>query len=312
MKNAVVLDRDTLGQDVNLTSLSALFTHCDIHSLTPAAQVVERCQGAQVIITNKVQLSRAVLSQLPALKLIAVAATGTNNIDLEAAEELAITVINVQGYAGPSVAQHAFSLILQLTNQARQYQTFINDGLWQKSAFFCNLDYPMIELAGKKFGLVGFGSLGQATAKLAQAFGMKLLIAERPGATTIREERVSFEQMLQHADIVSLHCPQTKETEQLINRDSLKLMKSSALLINTARGGLINEPDLVAALINGDIAGAALDVLSTEPPVAGNCLLDYQGANLVITPHIAWASVEARQRLVDLLTAKITTYITDS
>jgi len=309
MVTAVLLDQQTLGQDVDLSALTALFSHCTSYPLTAADQVAERCHNAQVVITNKVQLNRELLSQLPDLKLIAVAATGTNNIDLDAASDLGIAVINVEGYAGSSVAQHTFSLLLQLTNKARQYQAFIDNNQWQKSAFFCNLDYPMMELAGKKIGLVGFGTLGQATAKLAQAFGMKLLIAERPGATIIREERVSFEQMLQHADVVSLHCPQTKETELLINSKTLKLMKSTALLINTARGGLINEPDLVAALESGEIAGAALDVLSTEPPVAGNCLLDYQGPNLVITPHIAWATAEARQRLVDLLTANISTYI---
>jgi glycerate dehydrogenase len=309
MVKAVLLDHETLGKDINLTKLEDLFQEYACYPLTCDDRIVERCSGAQVIITNKVSLSRAILAQLPELKLVAVAATGINNVDLSAATELGIEVINVEGYAGPSVAQHTFSLLLQLTNKAKEYHQFIGNNKWQESPFFCNLDYPITELAGKKFGLVGFGVLGQATAKLAQAFGMKLLISERPGATVIREERVPFEQMLHHADVVSLHCPQTKETEQLINSESLKLMKPSALLINTARGGLINEPDLVAALSCGEIAGAALDVLSTEPPVAGNCLLDYPGSNLVITPHIAWATAEARQRLVDILTVNIAKFL---
>jgi glycerate dehydrogenase len=306
--NAVLLDQKTLGDDVDLTKLSQMFSHWHAYPLTDVEQIVTRCHDAQLIITNKVELSRETLMQLPNLRLIAVAATGVNNIDMVAAGDLNIDVLNVEGYAASSVAQHAFSLLLRLTNRARDYQQFINQGEWQKSPFFCNLDFPMLELAGKNFGIVGFGSLGQSTAKLAQAFGMKLLISERPGATTIRDERVSFEQLLAHADVVSLHCPLTEETDRLINSGTLKLMKSSALLINTARGGLINEPDLVAALGTGEIAGAALDVLSTEPPVDGNCLLEYRGNNLIVTPHIAWATTDARQRLVDILTRNISKF----
>lgn len=309
IKNAVLLDQQTLGDDVDLTRLSELCSHWRAYPLTTAGQVVERCQDAQLIITNKVKLSREILIQLPKLRLIAVAATGVNNIDTVAASDLSIEVLNVEGYAANAVAQHTFSLLLRLTNRARDYQQFINEGQWQQSPFFCNLDYPMLELAGKNFGIVGFGSLGQGAAKLAQAFGMKLLISERPGETSTREERVSFEQLLTHADVISLHCPLTEQTEQLINRDTLKLMKSSALLINTARGGLINEPDLVAALSSGEIAGAALDVLSTEPPVEGNCLLDYRGNNLIVTPHIAWATTDARQRLIDTLTCNISEFL---
>lgn len=311
IKNAVLLDQKTLGDDLDLTELSQLFRHWQAYPLTEVEQVVERCRNAELIITNKVMLSRETLVKLPKLRGIAVAATGTNNVDLDAAKELGITVLNVEGYAASSVAQHTFSLLLQLTNRAHEYQGFIDNGGWQKSRFFCNLDYPMRELSGKIFGIVGFGSLGQSAAKLAQAFGMKLLISERPRAASIRDERVSFDQLLAHADVVSLHCPLTDETHELINRDSLSLMKPSALLINTARGGLINEADLVDALSQGVIAGAALDVLSTEPPAQGNCLLDYPGSNLIVTPHIAWATIEARQRLVAILVHNIRQFIAE-
>ncbi len=307
--NAVLLDQKTLGDDVDLTVLANLFNTWQVYPLTSDHEIVDRCANADVVFTNKVQLTAAVLTALPKLKLIAVTATGTNNIDLVMAEKLGIKVINVAGYAGASVAQHTFSLLLQLTNKVASYQRFIKLGQWQTSEFFCNLDFPMLELANKNFGIVGFGRLGQASAKLAQAFGMKIMIAERPDATVIRDERVSFEQLLTHADVISLHCPLTDDNTDLFNRQIFAKMKPSALLINTARGGLINEPDLVDALKNDVIAGAALDVLSTEPPIDGNCLLDYSGDNLVITPHIAWATTEARQRLVNQLSHNIVDYL---
>lgn len=307
--NAVLLDQKTLGDDIDLTPLVNIFTTWQVYQSTLDHQIIERCANAEVVLTNKVQLTAAVLAALPQLKLIAVMATGTNNIDLVAAEKLGIKVINVAGYAAASVAQHTFSLLLQLTNKVANYQRFIKQGQWQTSEFFCNLDYPLLELANKNFGIVGFGSLGQASARLAQAFGMKIMIAERPGATVIRDERVSFEQLLTHADVISIHCPLTDENRELFNQQVFAQMKPSALLINTARGGLIAEQDLVDALKDGVIAGAALDVLSTEPPVNGNCLLDYQADNLVITPHIAWASTESRQRLINQLTDNIMRYL---
>ncbi len=301
LKSAVLLDLKTLGDDIDLSTLRELFDCWQDYELCDPTQIIARCQHADVIITNKVVLSRETLIKLPKLKLIAVTATGTNNIDIDGAKELGIGVINVEGYGARSVAQHTFSLLLQLTNRTTPYQKFMREGGWQQSEFFSHLDFPMLELAGKNFGILGFGASGQLSAKLAQAFGMKLLISERPGAVDIRDERVSFEQMLAHSDVVSLHCPLTSDTVQVINQQTLKLMKPSALLINTARGGLINDADLVSALSNNIIAGAALDVLTTEPPTQGNCLLDYQGDNLVVTPHIAWATVDARRRLVTML-----------
>lgn len=305
MQRAVFLDQETMGSDISLDALSSLFSHWQTYLHTTPEQIVQRCCDAQVIVVNKVVLSKTILTKLPKLKLIAVAATGTNNIDDEAAKSLGITVVNTQGYAAPSVAQHCFNLILQLAGRSAQYQQFISDGGWQRSRYFCNLDHSMMELNGKTFGVVGYGSLGQATAAIARAFGMTVLVSERPNAQSVRDDRVSFSQLLSDSDIISLHCPLTDDTSDMINEASLNQMKPTALLINTARGGLVDESALVKALTNNRIGGAALDVISQEPPVNGSVLLDYAGNNLIITPHIAWATVEARQRLVSILANNI-------
>jgi len=313
MINGILLDQATLGDDIDIACLSQLFNHWQSHEGTQADDVVSRCQNAHVIITNKVQLTSQHLRSLPSLKIIAVAATGMNNIDLACAKELNIKVVNVKGYGNSAVAQHTFNLILQLAGRSVQYQQFINQGKWQQSPFFSNLDFPTMELEGKTLGIIGYGGLGQATAKVAFAFGMSVLVSEHKGESNIREGRVSFETLLAKSDIVSLHCPLTENNHQLIDANALSLMKPSALLINTARGPLIDEAALVNALNHQDIGGAALDVLSQEPPVDGNVLLDYQASckingevdNLIITPHLAWAAVEARQRLVEMLAVNI-------
>jgi len=305
MSCGVFLDVETMGNDISLTPLSDLFKQWTIYQQTSASEIITRCRDALVIVTNKVVLDKHTLQALPKLKLIAVAATGTNNIDLEVATALGIKVVNVQGYAAPAVSQHCFNMLLQLAGRSRDYQRFIAQDGWQQSSYFCNLDHPMMELAGKTFGVVGYGSLGQATANIAKAFGMTVLISERPNAASVRAGRVSFDHLLTLSDVISLHCPLSDDTAHLINQGSLAKMKRSALLINTARGGLIDEAALVSALAQGEIAGAALDVLSQEPPVTGNVLLDYQGANLLITPHIAWATRESRMRLVDRLAVNI-------
>jgi len=305
MTVGVFLDRETLGQDISLKPLSELFHHWNVYDNTRPEQIVERCHNASVVIVNKVVLDEATLKKLPHLKFIGVAATGINNIDLDYAQQLGVKVINVEGYAAPAVAQHCFNLLLQLAGRSRDYGEFIADQGWQRSTYFCHLDYPMMELSGKKFGVVGYGSLGKASAHIAQAFGMEVIISERPNSKNIRAGRHSFEDCLAQSDVVSLHCPLNDSSTEMINASTLATMKSSALLINTSRGGLIDEQALISALKNRQIAGAALDVLSKEPPVNGNVLLEYDDTNLIITPHIAWATVEARTRCVVMLANNI-------
>lgn len=309
MYSAVFLDAETMGSDISLAPISSLFAHWQAYPATTSAQILPRCQSADVVIVNKVVLSKDVIQALPKLKLIAVAATGMNNIDLDYAQAQGIKVVNVAGYAAPAVAQHCFNLVLQLAGRSREYADFVQSDQWQQSRYFCNLDYPMMELNGKTFGVIGYGSLGQASANIARAFGMKVIMAERAGANTVREGRLSFEQVLSQSDVLSLHCPLDEGNVQLIDGPALSQMKPSALLINTSRGGLIDEQALVTALSNKTIAGAALDVLSQEPPANGNVLFDYKAPNLIITPHIAWATVEARRRCVAMLSDNIKTVL---
>ncbi|MEM0513990.1 D-2-hydroxyacid dehydrogenase [Pseudoalteromonas sp. YIC-827] len=301
----VMLDADTLGEN-SLAPVAAL-GEFHSHSLTSAEDVVTRCADAEVVITNKVQLGAEQLKALPKLKLICVAATGTNNIDIAAAKEHGIAVCNVAGYSTASVVQHTFTLISLLLNNLHRYIGDCRQGAWQQSEMFCRLDYDIAELAGKKLAIIGHGELGQALAKVAHAFDMQVLIAERRGQAP-RPGRINFEQALAQADIVSIHCPLNAETEQLINRDTLALMQPTAVLVNTARGPIINEADLAAALADGTIKGAALDVLSEEPAKPENPLVRYQGDNLLLTPHIAWASKQARDRLIHQLALNIRAY----
>ena len=230
-------------------------------------------------------------------------------VDLAAAKAAGIVVCNAQGYAGTAVPQQVFALLLQLTNHIQSYHQAVQQGVWSQSTQFCLHLQPIEELAGKTMTLLGYGDLGQATARLAEAFGMKVLIAERHDATEIRVGRTTFEAALRQADVLSLHCPLTDSTAKLINAKTLSWMKPSALLINTARGGLIDETALAEALTKGTLAGAALDVLSTEPPAVDHPLLNSDLPNLLITPHVAWASRQAIQRLVVQLSENLQAFI---
>lgn len=303
-----MLDGDSLGNDLDLTTLRATLDQWDWHPNTGPDQVAERIREAEVIITNKVVLDRAVLSQAKALKLICVAATGTNNVDLKAASDLGICVCNVVNYGPASVAQHALMLMLNLATRAFDYHRAALDGRWSQSPFFCLLDFPIMELAGKTLGIVGYGTLGENVATLARALGMQVLISARPGHAATGE-RVAFDELLARVDVLSLHCPLTPETHQLINRQSLAKMKPGALLINCARGPLLDEQAVADALRSGQLGGAGLDVLSSEPPSPDNPLLQPGIPNLIITPHTAWASREARQNLVGILTHDIRQYL---
>ncbi len=298
---AVFLDLSSLGpSDLDFTALQACADELVTYDHTNPQQVVDRLQGADIAIVNKVVLNAEILAQLPQLKHIQVAATGTNNIDLVQAQKQNISVQNCQAYGVDSVAQHALMLMLTLSTRLLDYREAIQAGQWSQSRNFCLLDFPVESLAGKTLGIVGYGELGKGVAKLAEAFGMGVIISTRPGQASY-DDRLSLDELLPQVDILSLHCPLTPETQNLIALPQLQAMKSSALLINCARGGIVNEADLIVALQNQDIAGAATDVLSVEPPPADHPLLQYQANNLIITPHSAWASRKARQTIVQQL-----------
>ncbi len=299
--NAVFLDYESLDKnDLDFSALHAVFSQLELYPSTLATQVLARVQHADVIISNKVVLDAETLKQCSSLKLILISATGTNNIDLAQAKAQGITVCNCQGYGTSAVAQHTLMLMLALATSVIQYDRAVRQGEWNKSPIFCLLDFPIVELAGKTLGILGYGELGQAVAKLAEAFGMKIIVGALPNRST--ENRVALSELLPQVDFLSLHCPLTEETRDLIDSQAFERMKPSAFLINCARGGIVNEQALATALRTGQIAGAATDVLSVEPPKEGNILLTDDIPNLIITPHNAWGSVDARQRIVQQLT----------
>jgi glycerate dehydrogenase len=308
MTRVVFLDAATVA-DTDLSPLQLADVNFRCYAATSAEQLLTHAYGATVLISNKVPLDAKAIAALPELRCILVAATGVNMVDLAAAKAAGIVVCNVQGYAGTAVPQQVLALLLQLTNHIQSYHQAAQQGLWSQSPQFCLHLQPIEELAGKTIALLGYGDLGQATARLAEAFGMKVVIAERPDATEIRAGRTNFEMAVRQADVVSLHCPLNPATEKMINSQTLSWMKASALLINTARGGLIDEIALAEALQTGKLAGAALDVLSTEPPPADHPLLNNTVPNLIVTPHVAWASRQAMQRLVLQLAENLTAFL---
>lgn len=305
---AAFLDVATVDRgDLDLAPLRAAVDRFESWPVTRPDQLSERTRGANVLLINKTRLEAAALEAIrPAL--VCLAATGTDNVDMAAARRLGIAVANIRDYCTDSVAQHVFALVLALTVHLLDYRRSVRDGDWSRSETFAVLDYPVRELAGKTFAVVGHGTLGRAAAERARAFGMRVLVAERKGAKRIRPGRVPFAQALGEADVLSLHAPLTPETRGLMDAESLKAMKPGALLINTARGGLVDEAALAAALKAGTIAGAGLDVLGTEPPDPRNPLLDPGLPNCLVTPHIAWAALEARQRAVNEMAANITAW----
>ena len=299
--SAVFLDYTSLDLgDLDLSPLRQVFDELTLHEKTTPAQVIERLQGHSVAISNKVPLDAAAFAACPDLKLVLVSATGTNNIDLAAARAHGVTVCNCQGYGTPSVAQHTLLLLLALATRLQDYQAAVRAGRWQQSEQFCLLDFPIVELAGKTLGLLGHGELGSAVARLAEAFGMRVLIGQLPGRP-VRDGRLPLDELLPQIDALTLHCPLTEQTRDLIGAEQIALMKPGAFLVNTGRGGLVNEPALAAALRSGHLGGAATDVLTVEPPKNGNPLLDADIPRLIVTPHSAWGSREARQRIVGQL-----------
>lgn len=292
----IVVDGATLNPgDLTWEALGA-FGSYEVYPRSTPAEKLDRCRDAEAVITNKVVFDRATLAALPKLKYIGVTATGYNIVDVAAAAERGIVVTNVPTYGTASVAQMVFALLLELTQHVGHHAATVREGRWSKCDNFCYWDYPLVELAGLTMGIVGCGRIGQAAARIADSFGMKAIGHDAFPFPTGLIAPVTLDELLARSDVVSLHCPLTPETQGLINAARLSLMKQSAFLINTSRGPLVNERDLADALNAGKIAGAGLDVLAVEPPKPDNPLLTAK--NCVITPHIAWATRSARQRLL--------------
>jgi glycerate dehydrogenase len=307
MEHSIVfLERDSIRARVRRPAFAHRWSE---YPRTAPAEVFERLRDASIVIVNKVVLGGDLLARLPGLRLVAEAATGTDNIDLAWCRQHGLPVTNIRGYAVDSVPEHVLMLILALRRQLPAYRADLLDGKWQRSPMFCFFDHPIRDLSGATLGILGSGSLGRGVARLAEAFGMKVVFGERKGAAAVRSGRVPFGELLGNADVISLHCPLTPQTRGLIGAEELRAMKRDALLINTARGGLVDEAALARALVEGRIAGAGFDVLSAEPPVAGNPLLDLNLPNLILTPHVAWASDSAMQTLADQLIANMEAFV---
>src|SRR5262245_24996039 len=306
----IFLDAATYG-DISLQSCIDQWD-CTIHQITSPLETSQRLIGQSVAVTNKVVIDRAVLSSAAAkeLKLIAVAATGTDIIDREAAKEFGVSVCNVPGYATQSVAQFTLALILELATQAARYGAAVRADAWQRSPIFTLLTFPSIELKGKKLGIIGYGNIGRAVAEMARGFGMEVLIAARPGSKEPTPDRVPMRELFRQSDVITLHCPLTPQTKSLINAETLSLMKPTALLINTARGALIDEIALIQSLRERRLAAAALDVISREPPGADHAIIQAAKEldNLLVTPHTAWSTREARERLLREVTDNIRSF----
>ncbi|QDP02238.1 D-2-hydroxyacid dehydrogenase [Thalassotalea sp. PS06] len=305
---AVFLDRSTINQDISFHSIENAVDNFSHFASSSDEKIVTRAKFADIIITNKVVISADVIAQLPRLKLICITATGTNNVDLQAAAQAGVQVCNVAGYSTTSVTQYVFAMLLEYFQKTSHQVADINAGAWPNSSVFCHFAAPIDELAGKTLAIVGFGAIGQSVANVGKAFNMRVLVSERQGARDVRPGRVKFEDALAQADIISLHSPLTPQTDNLINKQTIGLMKRSAVLINTARGQLVNSQDLLTALRSKRIAGAILDVLEQEPPSADHVLLQQSMANLMITAHIAWGSRQAQQRLIDTTGSNISNY----
>jgi glycerate dehydrogenase len=305
----VVLDGYTLNPgDLSWSELAQL-GELIVHERTPADMILPRAAGAEVLITNKTIVDAADIAALPALRYIGVQATGVNIVDLDAARKHGIVVTNVPAYGAPSVAQHVFALLLELARGVALHAERVRQGAWTNCPDFSFQVTSQVELAGKVFGIVGYGDIGRVVARMAAAFGMRVLVHTRT-VDPAQAGDVSFvglDELFAEADVLSLHCPLTPQTEKLVNAERLALMKKSAYLINTSRGLLVDEAALAAALSHGDIAGAGLDVLAQEPPPADNPLL--AAPNCFITPHLAWATQAARQRLLDTVVANLRAFI---
>jgi glycerate dehydrogenase len=306
MHNIVFLDRDSLIANVRRPRFEHGWTD---YPATAPAEVVERLAGATIAITNKVPLRAEHIARLPNLKMVAVAATGTDNVDLAACRERGIAVANIRNYSLVAVPEHAFALMLTLRRNLVAYRADVEAGRWQQSTRFCLLDHPIADLAGSQLGIVGYGALGKKVAQIGRAFGMKIAVMTRTPPADSDVRAMELDELLRTSDVVSLHLPLNEQTRHLIGARELGLMKKSALLINTARGGLDDEQALADALQRGAIGGAGFDVLSKEPPDPGNPLLQLRLPNFILTPHVAWASAGAMQTLADMLVDNIEAWV---
>jgi glycerate dehydrogenase len=305
---AVFLDYDTVSNgDLDTAELAASVGDLRLYG-SDDSRTAERIHDADIVLLNGLKLPREMLYGAPSLKLVALAATGTDNVDLRAAEERGIAVCNVRGYCTASVVQHVWGLILSLTQHVAEYARLATDGTWSKNEALIELRYPIRELEGRTLGIVGWGELGKGVARVAEAFGMHVVIANRRGEEP-SPERLDLAELLATADIVSLHCPLTDSTRNLIGTRELALMKPDALLINAARGALVDGAALAAALKAGRLGGAGIDVLPHEPPRDTDPLLDPEIPNLILTPHVAWAAQQARQRCLDEMAANIKDFL---
>ncbi|HEY9533643.1 MAG TPA: D-2-hydroxyacid dehydrogenase [Mucilaginibacter sp.] len=298
----VVLDGYTLNPgDLSWDALKQL-GNVTVYDRTRYDQIVSRCQDAEVVLTNKTPLDVATLNQLPRLKYVGVLATGYNIVDVAVCKQKGVVVSNVPGYGTTAVAQFVFALLLELCLHVQKHSDAVFDGKWSRSVDFCFWDYPLIELSGKTLGIIGFGTIGQKVADIAAAFDMQVIAHSRRQTDQSHRKNfkwVELDELLKQSDVVSIHCPLTPETQGLINAENLRKMKPSAFLINTSRGPIVNDVDLTDALNNNLIAGAGIDVLSKEPPLADNPI--FKAKNCIITPHIAWAAKEARARLMNIV-----------
>jgi glycerate dehydrogenase len=302
----VFLDRESLIAEMRVPS----FAHDWIdHGQTRAEEVVARIRGASIVVSNKVKLSGDILAQAPGVRMIGVAATGTDIVDLAYCRDHGIVVSNIRGYAVHTLPEHVFMLMLALRRNLLGWRADVRAGLWQQADQFCLFTRPINDLYGSTLGLVGYGTLGNRVKKLAEAFGMQVLVSEHKGAATIREGHTPFDTVMREADAISLHTPLTPQTRHMIGAREFGLMKPTAILINTARGNLVDEAALFEALQSGRIAGAGFDVLSVEPPRAGNPLLELELPNFILTPHVAWSSREAMQTLADQLVDNIEAFV---
>lgn len=306
---AVFLDFATMGPNLDVSAMRALLPELEIFNATSSKQLEARIRDAEIVLTNKARFSSELLRRCPSLKLIGLTATGTDNVNLDSAKQHGVAVCNIRNYCSESVAEHVIGCLLNLSHNLSRYDAAVKHGEWQQSEDFCLLSYPIRELSGMTLGIIGHGALGKAVESAAKAFGMTVIVSARPGGPAVKNGRVTFDELLQRSDAISLHCPLTPATAGLFGAAEFQKMKSDAILINTARGGLVDTAALAAALQNGDIAAAAIDVLPQEPPVDGDPLLDYDAPNLIITPHIAWGSNEARQAAIDQLVANVAAFL---
>jgi len=306
---AVFLDYATVGPGLDISPLSDLLPELEIFDTTEDDQVADRIRDAEFVFANKIHITEELLKETAALRFIGLTATGTDNINTAAAKKHGVALCNIRGYCTRSVTEHVFGLLLTLAHNLHRYSAAVRDGAWQQSQDFCLLTYPIRELSAMTMGIVGYGELGQGVARKARDFDMSVIISARHDSDAVDDDRVTFDELLERSDVISLHCPLTDRTRGLFGADQFRNMKRSAILINTARGALVDSAALVDALRSREITAAGIDVLPVEPPLDGDPLLDYREDNLIVTPHIAWGSDRSRQDSIHELAANVAAFL---